>query len=153
MSDEAPYAGIGSGAFVGFQFDGYDVGARLRRVVPEFYKETRVRLTAAASEIEASAKSRAAMFSTRIPESIFTRVQMGAKASISVRASLKVAPHARVMEGFQRNPFRHPVFGHDVWVDQPAHPYLKPAASFEGERFVEDVKTILADAFARNGMK
>ena len=137
-----------------FEFAGYDVGVRLRRVIPEFYKETRVLLTVAGQDLLREASSRAAMFSTRIPQALFLRVQMGEKASVSLRASLKVAPHARVMEGFTRDPFRHPVYGNrEVWRDQEAHPYLTPTTQREGERFVQDVKAILADVFERGGIK
>ena len=38
--------------------------------------------------------------------------------------------------------FRHRVFGQDVWVNQPAHPFLEPA----GEAKAEEAGVIIAEA-------
>ena len=43
---------------------------------------------------------------------------------IGDRVDVKKAPEAAPINNKgQAGTFRHPVFGHDVWVDQAAHPF------------------------------
>jgi hypothetical protein len=89
---------------------------------------------AAAASVAAQAKVNAA-FSTRIPGAISVRSSRGTDvsgATATIRVSAAKAPHARVLEEGNTNAtstttFRHPVYGHDTWVPQDMHPFLKPA--------------------------
>ncbi len=84
----------------------------------------------AAGELVAAAARRNASFSTRIPRTIRTRRRGGA---VEVVAGGPKAPGAmpidnRGVPGL----FRHPVFGHDVWVKQQAQPFMEPALAEAG---------------------
>lgn len=67
-----------------------------------------------------------ASWSARIPSSIKTSVT---QKGVSVKAGGAKAPHAAAFEhGGKPGMFRHPVFGNrEMWVNQPARPYLAPA--------------------------
>jgi hypothetical protein len=88
----------------------------------------------ASGEIVARKARQNASFSSRIPASIKTR-RRGTR--VRVVAGGDKAPHAAPLENHgQTGSFRHPVFGnYDNWVDQPAHPFLTPAA----EESMDDV--------------
>ena len=50
--------------------------------------------------------------------------------------------------------FRHPVFGDkSVWVDQPMHPYLLPAAEANRRRIEQLEGQAVAESFRRSGFK
>lgn len=75
-------------------------------------------------------------WSGRIPGSIrvVTSFRQN-REGVTVVAGNANAPHARPYEGIASRAatFRHPVFGHDVWVAQATRPFLIPAAeSTEG---------------------
>lgn len=42
--------------------------------------------------------------------------------------------------------FDHPVYGHDVWVEQPTHPCLAPAMAAKGDEAAEMAFSALDDA-------
>lgn len=98
------------------------LAAVLRRVEPSLAKELQTGVAVAGEVIATKARSNAS-FSTRIPGTIQVRRRA---LSVKVRAGGPDAPHAPALEhGGQPGTFRHPVFGRrDVWVDQPAHPFL-----------------------------
>ncbi len=128
-------------------------GVALRQVPEEFRRQTRAAIQRAGQDMLHEAMWRAAAFSQRIPHALKLEVRMGARATVALRASLQIAPHSRVMEGFVDDPFRHPVFGHyDRWVAQVAHPYLLPTAELVGGQFVQDIRAVLADVYARAGL-
>ena len=85
--------------------------------------------------VAVEARSRAAQYSSTIPPTIKVRV---AGTTVSVQAGSADVPIAALFElgntggrksaaASVRGSFRHPVFGHDVWVEQPMHPFLRPA--------------------------
>jgi hypothetical protein len=67
-----------------------------------------------------------ASWSRRIPGSIKAKASFSAKsAGVTIVADAKKAPHARAFENNgQAGTFRHPVYGHDVWVSQKARPFF-----------------------------
>ena len=105
----------------------------LKRAEPVLARELRKDMLAAGEVVAVGARTLARGFSRkgdgtdRIPANIKVGV---AGNRIRVYVPQKRAPEARVIEhGGQPGTFRHPVFGNpDVWVSQPAHPFLHPAA-------------------------
>jgi hypothetical protein len=81
------------------------------------------------------ARSKAGEVSKKIAGTIKVRA---VGATVEVRAGAKDVPEATLLElgntGSRRSSvagggtFKHPVFGTDVWVEQPMHPYLYPSA-------------------------
>jgi len=97
----------------------------LRRASPQLAKDFLTQLGRAGDVVALAAKEKAD-FSTRIPATIKVR-RRGTR--VRVQAGGETAPHAAAFEhdGYGGS-FRHPVFGnYDVWVSQPAHPFLRPA--------------------------
>ena len=81
-----------------------------------------------------------APFSKRIPGRIKRR-RSGTR--VRVIAGGDKAPHAAALDNRGKNgTFRHRVFGQDVWVNQPAHPFLEPAA----ESKQDEVGSIITEA-------
>lgn len=101
---------------------------------PAMRTELRRGFRAAGAKALARAKSNAS-FSSRIPAAITVRPLTGARsAGVFLRVNKERAPHARSLEGIgtagvggAARFFRHPVFGRDVWVDQPTRPFMVPA--------------------------
>lgn len=100
----------------------------LGRIPKEFRREMRPRLRQAARGILHDATGNA-MWSERIPQALSLEVSLSERRpGVRLRASLKVAPHARVYEGFITSVFRHPLFGnYKHWYEQTARPYMLPA--------------------------
>ncbi len=95
----------------------------------------------------------AAAFSRRIPGALSMQIRLaGNRPGVVIRASLAKAPHSRVYEGLQEDVFRHPVFGHDRWVDQDARPYLQPAVRALLPRAHADVTAALNEIHRRAGL-
>jgi len=130
------------------------VGKALRQIPEEFRRQVRPALQHAGTETLHEAIWRASAFSERIPHALSLSVSFASrKPGVTVRASLKVAPHARTYEGFIDPTWRHPVFGHyETWVEQAAKPYLMPAVELTADRFLEDVRGVLNDVNARLGL-
>jgi hypothetical protein len=97
--------------------------------MPVFLRaELKAPLRKAGNLVADQARANAAVFSTRIPGAISVSARLTSTGGVYVRVSSIKAPHARPIEGTGGNTsFRHPVFGGDVWVDQPTHPFLFPA--------------------------
>lgn len=96
----------------------------LRAAEPELASEFRKSLRLAGGIIAGIAQRNAA-WSTKIPGTIKSRTS---GASVTVVAGGPNAPAAAAFEhGGNSGVFRHPVFGTDTWVNQPARPFLKPA--------------------------
>ncbi len=104
---------------------------QLRKSAPELSKEFNAGLRAGGELVAQQAKSNAS-FSSRIPGSIKVR-RAGVKVTVSAGGAS--APEAAPLEhGGQPGTFRHPVFGNrEVWVNQPARPFLMPAVEAEAE--------------------
>lgn len=107
----------------------------LRKNAPALSKGLVVKLRAAGMIVANEAKVLSADASVTIPPSIRVRVS---GATVSVVAGGNGVPLAGLMEygnkgrssstATGQGRFRHPVFGNmDVWVNQPMHPYLRPA--------------------------
>lgn len=129
------------------------IAQRLARVPDELRKSMRPALRSAVQPIVADAKARAS-WSSRIPKSITSSVSFSqSKPGVTIRASARVAPHARPYEGITRSgTFRHPVFGNrDVWVTQSARPFLFPAIRAGRDRVIGTVEDAVADTLRRHG--
>lgn len=87
-----------------------------------------------AGEIIAADARRRSQFSSRIPGSIAV-IRRGRR--VRVRAGGAEAPHAAAIDNRGKGGvFRHPVFGNrDVWVNQPAKPFLEPTETVEEAAF------------------
>lgn len=121
--------------------------ADLRRLSRETRKEVRPKLKEAGEIIAADARSRAS-WSSRIPRTVRVRVSFRAGGEgVTVAAGGARAPHARPYEGTTQNPFRHPVYGNrEVWVAQPARPFLNPAAAAKADEAGRAIEQALAEA-------
>jgi hypothetical protein len=128
-----------------FTVDGREVisfSRQLQEVPKELRSELRKRIRSAADVIKTAAQSNAS-WSSRIPGAISVRTGFGRGSAVRVVVSAKRAPHARAFEGITqdgRGTFRHPVFGRDVWVEQPTRPFLQPAVRQHQDRVVRDVQ-------------
>lgn len=87
---------------------------------------------------------RKASWSTRIPQTI--RARASGLNAVTVSAGGASAPHAKPIEhGGAPGSFRHPVFGDKSnWVDQPARPFLHPAAIDRLQEHAERVAGVLS---------
>lgn len=101
----------------------------LKRTQPAIGKELNLSFKAMGEKVAADARANAS-FSSRIPGTIKVRRR---GLGVRVQAGGDNAPHAAPLEhGGEPGTFRHPVFGNrNVWVSQPAHPFLHPAAEKE----------------------
>lgn len=121
--------------------------AKLKVEAPELVKDFQQGLAAAGEIVAAKARSNAS-FSSRIPASIKVR-RRGSRVKIQAGSSL--APHAAPLENHGRpGTFRHPVFGdREVWVSQPARPFLTPAAEDSVEAVEAAVLSLVDVTVAR----
>lgn len=117
-----------------------NLGAALRKSQPALYRESQKSLRVEGQKIAERAKSNAS-WSTRIPQTV--RVRAAGVNAVIVSAGGQDAPHAKPIEhAGAEGTFRHPVGGNrDVWVDQPARPFLHPAAL---ERLQESAEAVAA---------
>lgn len=120
----------------------------LRRAGPILVKEFTTNLEKAGDLVETRAKAYAA-FSDRIPRSIAMKRR---GAVITVQAGNANAPHAAALEnqGVIGN-FRHPVFGRDIWVNQPSQPFLHPALEDEAPEVEILILSAVDQAFLSTG--
>ena len=122
-----------------------DLARGLKAINPIFYRKLNERLKEAGKLVAEEAKVNAS-WSTKIPRTIHVSASM---SSVSVTAGGKRAPGARPLEheGRQGN-FRHPVFGHrNVWVDQPARPFIIPALEKNRYKVLELIKLAVNETF------
>jgi hypothetical protein len=107
----------------------------LQKAAPAAKKELTLRLRALGEHVADDAQARIQEWSRSIPPSIRVRVY---GANVQVIAS--AMPLAGLLEFGSKgrensDTFKHPVFGNaQVWVDQPKHEFLKPAAAANQER-------------------
>ena len=126
----------------------------LRAVAPELKLELLREMKQAGEIIAEDARGRANSFQRKGPGT--SRIADSIKVSVSgdaikVVANKKKAPEARVIEhGGQGGKFRHPTFGdRENWVDQDAHPFLRPAMLANREMVVAAVKRAVAKALEK----
>ena len=120
----------------------------VRKASPELKTALKAGLREGGEIVADEARARSS-WSTRIPGSIRVR---SSGIRVSVVAGGAKAPDAapyenKGVDGF----FRHPVFGNrEVWVDQKARPFLRPAAEATAprvtEKVLENVSKVLDDA-------
>ncbi len=100
-----------------------------------------------AGRLVAEAAKKKAAFSSRIPSSIEVKV-MGRGMAV-VTAGGDAAPEAAPLENKgKRGQFRHPVFGHAVWVNQTAQPFLYPALLENADAAAEIIQGAVDKAIA-----
>lgn len=121
---------------------------QLGDVPKDMRRELRPQIRKAADIVADRIRGRSG-WSSRIPGAVKTRVSFSARSGgVRVYVDADAAPHARPLEfGSQnrRGVNRHPVFGRDVWVDQPTRPFFMAAVS-ESE---QDVVLSIQDAIDR----
>lgn len=127
-----------------------EFGRVLHRLAPELEKEFRNGLAAAGEIIAAAARRKAGEFSTRIPATVKVR-RRGNR--VRVVAGGPGAPGAAAINNKGLTGiFRHPVFGNrEVWVDQPARPFLEPDDATSEEAVVA-VLGVVDTTFGRLGL-
>lgn len=125
------------------------LAAVLRKAQPELKKSLYKALRVSGEMVKEQAVFES-LWSSRIGGSL--KVQ-GSGLHIKVVAQGSIAPEAAPLEhGGQNGPFRHPVFGNrDVWVSQPARPFLAPALSARFTQIVELVDSAVDDALITAG--
>lgn len=133
--------------------DASDLLRALRRIPKELHRGVRKPLRELGLDTMREAQTNAS-WSSRIPRALSVRVSLASnRPGVSIRASLKAAPHARALEGIIDDPFKHPVFGdYSTWVSQAARPYLLPATHAAGPRLRQTVVDILDDVHRRVGL-
>lgn len=106
-----------------------DFIAEIGKLPNDLRKDLRPALQKSGEKPLAQAK-RNASWSTRIPNATKVAVSFSKRyAGVAIKTSKAKAPHARAYEhGGQPGTFRHRVYGHDVWVESKARPFLWPAA-------------------------
>lgn len=135
--------------------DGTQVRAfadQLRGFPKDLRKELRRNIKAASEQLVRDIQSNAS-WSTRIPAATKVRVGFGQRsAGVRVFVDKRAAPHARPLEfGSQgrSNINRHPVFGTDVWVDQPTRPFFMRAVRSNRRQVVSKVQEAIDEAWRR----
>ena len=139
-----------------------DFAKVLRREVPEVGKRLRRQLREAGKIIADDAQERANGAMSNPPK---VKVRVTGMRSVSVVAAATVQgpdgpdPIPGLLEEGNKGSggggtFRHPVFGNDVYVDQPMKPFLKPAFESRAEEAIAAVavaldETVEAIAFGR----
>jgi hypothetical protein len=123
----------------------------LKAADPEAAKQLRLGLRAAADVVAAAAKIEASWSST-IPDSIKTSA--AGALSAKVKAGGAKAPSGAPFENHgQPGTFRHPVFGNKSnWVDQPARPFLAPAADDKSATVEDMVLDAIQTGFTALGL-
>jgi hypothetical protein len=113
-------------------------------------RELRKKLREGGEIMAIAARTIASEHSEKIPPTIKVRV---AGATVSVQAGGAKAPIAGLFElGNQGRKgggktFRHPVFGNrEQWVEQPMHPFLKPAAEITLPEAQRQIRKALKEA-------
>lgn len=135
--------------------DGSEIRAfadQLRDFPREFRPRLRREIRKAAGGLVREIQQNAS-WSSRIPGA--TRVSVGfgqRSAGVTVLVDEKKAPHARPLEFGNRaggTINRHPVFGGDMWVEQPTRPFFMRAVRSAEKDAVTAVQTAIDEAFAR----
>lgn len=130
----------------------YIVAEDLRRLPTEHRKAVRPKLVKAGESVVRDARARAG-WSDRIPGTVKMKVSFRFdREQVLIVAGGPSAPHARPFEGMSRDPFRHPVYGNrEVWVPEPARPYLLPAGRAHRAEIDGLMRSVMAEAAAAIG--
>lgn len=140
--------------------DGIDNGefqslaVRLARIPKEFARDVRKPLRKVGQEMLADARAKSS-WSSRIPGSLSLRVALGGgrRPGVSIRSSLRAAPHARVYEGVLSDSFMHPLFGQDgPMYPEGARSFLLPAVQENTDRIVDEITRLVDDVHRRAGL-
>lgn len=135
--------------------DFHDLAKALRKAAPQTNRALKRRLRRGGEIVAIEARSIASEHSTSIPPTIKVRT-LG--ATVAVIAGGSGVPIAALMElgntgdaksatASRSGKFRHPVYGNrEVWVDQPMHRYLAPAAELHMVEVEREVVGALEEA-------
>lgn len=129
---------------------------RLAVAEPEMRKALPKRLRKAVQPIVQAAQANADAVSPGTKIRIGTRVRLAGRngASIKITATSPKKPAlGPLLERGNRGTraggtIRHPVFGHDVWVDQPTQPYLQPAVDAHEKEAIDSTSAVMTDVLA-----
>lgn len=125
---------------------------QLRSVPKEFRRELRPKIRKASGRVAGRIKANAG-WSSRIPGAVKTQVSFSSRSGgVRVFVDSKAAPHARPLEfGSQGRGSvnRHPVFGRDVWVDQPTRPFFMTAVRESEQDVVMEVQDAIDNVLRR----
>lgn len=127
--------------------------AELKAMEGSLQVELRRGMAAAAGPAVESVK-RSAAWSSRIPGAVRAQPYFTARrAGVRIIVDATKAPEGRPLEhGGESGTFRHPVFGQNTWVTQPARPFFYSALEKSTE--VEAAMWTVMDAVAlKGGMK
>lgn len=122
-----------------------DLGLRARLVDPAIEKDLIAGALAGDEIVAARVRKNAKAFpgknrTTRIADSVQVR-HRGTR--VKIQAGGAGAPEAAPIENHGKGgTFRHPVFGHDVWVSQPAHDFMlnsSEESAVEVEAFIGEL--------------
>lgn len=116
----------------------------LRKIEPEVAKATNRRFRAAAGKVANDAAGRAPKRSGRLARSI--KPSVSTRTGAAVRSPL---PYAAIHEYGGR----HRVHGKNVWVHQPARPYMNPAAIAGRGEFYREANEAVLDAARKAGFR
>jgi HK97 gp10 family phage protein len=113
--------------------------ADLRKLSPETAKEVRKQFKKAAQPTLADARRRQPNATGELRRK--TRIYV-TRGSVSIRSR---APHGRISEFGAR----HPLWGRDQWVKQPAAPAIFPAVEARRTQFINDANNAVITAFKK----
>lgn len=138
----------GAGTLAKLSADLKQADAGLRRMlVRDLKNAARPVVDAVRREAEAEGLHRAAA-------AVSARWSGGARrAGVTVAVSAKKAPYARAINGGSQGRAsvnRHPVYGHDVWVNQPVRPFftkaIDDASPKVGQAMVDAMASVAREA-------
>lgn len=104
------------------------MGSRLRKSQPILYRQMQATLRSEGKRLAREAQAKASTWSTRIPDTIKSKVS--GVNTLKLSAGGANAPHAPAYEhAGATGTFRHPLNfpGQDAWVSEDARPFLHPA--------------------------
>jgi hypothetical protein len=126
---------------------------------PAIRTALRRRLRGAGQKAADAVRSAAAMWSTTIPAAVATTVNFTPKrAAVYVRVPgarmpQGKAPLPRMIEGQAGGRgYRHPVYGHDAWVEQTPHPYFYSTLAKQRPAVGEAIDDAVTDALRAVGL-
>lgn len=127
----------------------------LGKMPKEVRQELRPAIKQVGNVVVADARARAS-WSTRIPGAIRIGLNFssGSRAGVTIIGSVGKAPHLRVYEhlGFKA-PFRHPVYGRQLWVSEMARPFLFPAVTAHAEDVDKAIVAAIDKVAAAHGFR
>jgi hypothetical protein len=119
----------------------------LRKAEPVLAKSMRTKLRAAGQLVADQAKTNVSEFSSSIPPTIKVRTS-GTTVSVVAKGTLAGLFELGNKGSSGGGTFRHPVFGQDVFVTQPMHPYLVRALGEKQDEAVNLIRETLDETIA-----